>query len=273
MGLSGRDHRVLDGVDRAGTGRGAPAESKHRGDSKRPLSAYVDETANTDHNIFDEAQPDFYTAALITRGDFDSVFAKEIMKLAGRFGQVALHGKDLGIGRLETIAHDLERLLRRAKASFFVSRVEKKYLLASKLFDSIFDSGENAAVAWHHYNVRPMRIMLCMKVSLLIDEETARAFWACILEKKEDKAIAALPAVCAGLLRNIDRLPDARSREIVGQGLEWARDNPQSIQIHTDRKIARQGHFPNIVGFGNLMDGLQAHSERVRAKVERISHD
>ena len=41
------------------------------GDSKIPLFAYVDETGNTGHNLFDEAQPDFFTAALVTKGDFD----------------------------------------------------------------------------------------------------------------------------------------------------------------------------------------------------------
>ena len=37
------------------------------GESKIPLFAFVDETGNTGHNLFDEAQPNFFTAALITK--------------------------------------------------------------------------------------------------------------------------------------------------------------------------------------------------------------
>ena len=33
----------------------------------------------------------------------------------------------------------------------------KRYLLAVKMFDVLFDSGENAAVAWHNYNLRPLK--------------------------------------------------------------------------------------------------------------------
>jgi hypothetical protein len=70
-----------------------------------------------------------------------------------------------------------------------------------------------------------------------------------------------MPIRMVRLLENLDRLPDAKSREVLGQGLEWARDHPESIQIHTDRKSARQGHFPNLVAFANLLHGaIFAHA-------------
>lgn len=241
--------------------------------SKIPLYAYVDETGNTGHNLFDETQPHFYTAALITKGDFDAVFADRTRSLARELGIDSLHGKELGLAKIETIASAFLRLLHAAKATFFVSRVEKKYLLGTKLFDTLFDSGENAGVAWHHYNLKPLKIILAFKSALILDMETARMFWACILEPKEDKALAMLPEICSRLLKNLGRIPDARSREVLGRGLEWARDHPESIQIHTDRRIARQGHFPNMVAFANLLDGLESESQRVKRPVARITHD
>jgi|SRR5215471_3086298 len=128
------------------------------GESKLPLYAYVDETGNTGHNLFDEAQPDFFTAALITKGDFDLTFGQRTRAIAQGLGTQELHGKELGTKQLEAAAPDIIKLLRSAKAHFFVSRVEKRYLLATKLFDSLFDSGENAAVAWHNYNLRPLKL-------------------------------------------------------------------------------------------------------------------
>jgi len=129
------------------------------GASKLPLYAYIDETGNTGHNLFDSAQPDFFTAALITKGDFDLAFATPTKAIAQKLGTQSLHGRELGLGKLESAAPDFLRLLYAANANFFVSRVEKKYLLGTKVFDSLFDSGENAGVAWHHYNLRPAPII------------------------------------------------------------------------------------------------------------------
>ena len=219
------------------------------GELKLPIYAYVDETGNTGHNLFDRDQPDFFTGALITKGDFDVAFGKRTRDIAAAFGAGSLHGKDLGVYRLESVATDLIRLFESARAHFFVSRVEKKYLLASKMFDSLLDSGENAAVGWHHYNIRPLRLIFAFKLAVMIDEDTARRFWKCILEPNERKAYDMLPQVCEALQRNIGRVPDERSRQVIGEGLEWARTHPRAIQIHTDKKTARQGHFPNLVAF------------------------
>lgn len=243
------------------------------GESKIPLYAYVDETGNTGHNLFDEAQPDFFTAALITKGNFDARYREAALELTGTLGVESLHGKELGLGRIEAIGDEFLALLKKSRASFFVSRVEKRYLLASKLFDSLFDSGENAAVAWHHYNVRPFRLLLAFKLALIVDMETAQLFWKCILEPNEKKAYELLPLICARLHGNLLRVPDERSREILGEGLEWARTHPESIQIHTDRKLARQGHFPNLVAFSNLLDGLDRHAKERKTQVARITHD
>lgn len=243
------------------------------GDSKRPLYAFVDETGNTGHNLFDESQPDFFTAALVTKGNFDVSFGGQVKALAESLGVISLHGNVLGAGRLEDLAIGLLSILRRANAAFFVSRVEKRYLLATKVFDSIFDSGENAAVAWHHYNVRPLRLVLTFKLAAAIEVETAKQFWQCILEQNEKKCLSLLSTVCDALLRNLDRIPDQKSRQVLGEGLEWARDHPESIQIHTDKKLARQGHFPNMVAFANLLDGLEHFSRERKSRVARITHD
>jgi hypothetical protein len=243
------------------------------GESKIPLYAFVDETGNTGHNLFDEAQPDFFTAALITKGNFDDYYGDQAQALARTLGAESLHGKELGLGRIEAIGDEFLSLLERAEADFFISRVEKRYLLATKVFDSLFDSGENAAVGWHHYNVRPLRLMLAFKVAMLIDLETARLFWDCILEPNEKKAYELLPEVCARLHGNLLEIPDERSRQIVKEGLEWALQHPESIQIHTDRKLSRQGHFPNLVAFTNLLEGLEHFSRERRKRVARITHD
>jgi len=158
------------------------------------------------------------------------------------------------------------------RTSFF-RVLKKKYLLATKVFDSIFDSGENAAISWEDYNLRPLRIILAFKVAHIIDADTARMFWQCLLIPKEADAYALLPQVCERLIENVPRLPDARSREIITDGLVWARDHPEAIQILNDRRSAKQGHFPNMVAFTNLLNGLQHYSQLWKRPVARITHD
>jgi hypothetical protein len=240
---------------------------------KLAMFAFVDETGNTGANLLDDQQPDFFTAALITKTNFDMVYDAAIAKLAKKFGDGPLHGKDLGFGRCEEMAPDLLKIFKKADARFFISRVEKRYLLASKIFDTFFDSGENAAASWHVYNIRPLRIILALKVALIVDEETAKQFWAMLLERNEKRQQAALPEICQALIDRVDELPDQRSRDIVTETLSWARDNPETIHVHLDSRQARNGHMPNMVAFANLLDGLEGFSKRWNRGVRRITHD
>lgn len=237
------------------------------------MFAFVDETGNTGRNLLDEAQPDFFTAALITKSDFDLVYPGAVGRIAKSLGVEALHGKELRLNNVEKVARDLRQLFKKADARFFISRVEKRYLLATKLFDALFNSGENAAVAWHNYNIRPLKIMFAFKVATLITEGIGQRFWDCLLEKNEAKVKAALPEICVSLLERVNILPDQRSREIVTAGLEWARDHPDAIHMHLDSNQARKGHMPNLVAFANLLEGLEGFSKRWARPVRRITHD
>jgi hypothetical protein len=86
------------------------------------MFAYVDETGNTGHNLFDPKQPDFLTAALITKADFDLGHRTAIAGLAAEIGVPSLHGKELGFERIECIAGPLLKLFKKADARFFISR-------------------------------------------------------------------------------------------------------------------------------------------------------
>lgn len=243
------------------------------GESRTPLFAYVDESGNTGKNIFDKAQPDYYTAALVSRGDFDLNYGAAVRAIAAKVGATAIHANELGLGRLELIADDLLQLLVTARATFFVSRVEKKYLLATKMFDTLFDSGENAAVPWHAYNLRHLKIIGAFKLAGILTEDIARDFWACLLMPREVDARAALPPICEALKARLHILPDARSREILGQGLDWIIAHPECVQFAAEQKIAKQGHFPNLVAFSNLLQGLQTMSQRLKKRIASIVHD
>lgn len=237
------------------------------------MYAYVDETGNTGPNIFDPEQPIFMTAALITKTNFDLVHKNDIARIAKKIGETELHANIVGIERIEDIASDLLALFKRCDARFFVSRIEKRYLAATKFVDTLFDSFENKAVPWHVYNMRPMRLLLVFKVASILTEDTAKKFWSSILEKRERKAYEIFLESLQELKRNIHELPDQRSRQLITDAIDWAAQNPESIYIHTNSKAARLGHLPNLAVFPNLLGGIEQRSKLWKRKVVEIVHD
>lgn len=237
------------------------------------MYAFVDETGNTGANLFDPDQPDFFTGALITKTDFDKVHGPAIRALCSRSGLPAVHASVIGFGPVEAVAPDLRRILKATDARFFVSRVEKRYLLATKVFDTFFDSGENPAVPWTAYNIRVLRLILCFKVASLLDDVLARRFWAMLMAKREKAARAMIPGICEAFLERVDFLPDERSRSIVREAFAWSKEHPEALDIFISGRQAKNGHMPNLVAFTNLLAGLEELSKRWDRPLRRIVHD
>lgn len=237
------------------------------------MFAYVDETGNTGANLFDIAQPDFFTAALITKTNFDLLKGSAIKSLCRSIGVDALHASVLGFEPIEKIAPSLLAILKDSDARFFFSRVEKRYLLATKVFDTFFDSGENPAAPWMVYNFRLLRLILCFKVATIINYDIAEKFWAMLMAKKEADARAMIPGICDALLENVHQIVDQRSRDIITDALTWSQAHPEALDIFIAGRQAKNGHMPNMVAFVNLLQGLEHFSKRWNRPLRRIVHD
>lgn len=236
--------------------------------------AYVDETGNTLNNLFDENQPLFATAAFITKTNFDLVARASIAAIAKKVGVDALHANVLGVAKIEQIAPDLLKLLKKTDCRFFISRVEKKYLAACKVIDVYFDQGENKAVPWSVYWIRHLRLLLTFKMaSFVVTPEIAAIVWDCVTAKSEFNSKKHFVQGAEAMLDNVQFVPDARSREIISDALEWAIANPEEFSTHMSEKAMRYQHSPNFVAFTNLLDGLQNASERWKRPVREIVHD
>lgn len=237
------------------------------------MYAYVDETGNTGARLLDDAQPLFVTAALLTRSDFDRRFVDDVRAIARSIGVDEIHANQLGVGRVETVAKDILKVVRKAGPSFFLARVEKRYVLAAKVFDTLFDPFENKSVPWHIYNIRPLRLMMVFKVASLLDDKLAAQFWEALMDADDDRARASMAQFCCALLPRIVLLPDERSKNIISESLTWAADNPESLDFVHQTKLGRKSHAPNMVGFGNLLAGIERQSNVWGYPVEVIKHD
>lgn len=237
------------------------------------MFAFVDETGNTGSNIFDPAQPDFFTGALVTKTNFDLVHGPALRSICKRNGFEFLHASVLGFGPIEKAAPEILELLKRIDARFFLSRVEKRYLVATKVFDTFFDSGENPAASWNVYNVKILKLILCFKVASLLTEEIEREFWAMLMARSEKVARAKIPGICDAIITRVPLLVDAGSRKTVTETLTWSRDHPEALDIFIAGRQAKNGHMPNMVAFANLLDGLEGFSKRWQRPLRRIVHD
>lgn len=238
------------------------------------MFVYVDESGNTGYRIFDPDQPVFVTAAMMTKTNFDLVMGTAIASIAKKAKVPALHASELGVLGVEAIASDLLKVIKRADARFFISRLEKRYLAAAKVFDTYFDAGENQAVPWHAYWVRPLRLTLMFKIAIyLLTEEIAQIVWECVTATSEAKSKERFLAGAKLMLERVGQMPDSRSREVVSGALEWALANPDEFATHLREKVNRNGHAPNFVAFTNLMRGIGHASKAWGRDVREIVHD
>lgn len=237
------------------------------------MFAFVDETGNTGANLLDPNQPEFFTGALITRTDFDKVRGSTIRRLCREHSISSIHASVVGLGPIESMAPELLRLFKSIDARFFFSRVEKRYLLATKVFDTFFDSGENPAVPWTAYNIRELRLMLCFRVAGLLDDHLAKEFWDMLMAKRESVAREMIPRICETFLERIHLLPDARTQSIVSEAFLWSRSHPEALDIFIPGRQAKQGHMPNLVAFTNLLAGLEHLSKKWGRRLRRLVHD
>lgn len=237
------------------------------------MYAYVDETGNTGSNIFDEHQPQFLTAALISKVNIDVLEGAMLRRLANKIGKDSLHANEIGEALIDEIASEIGALLETRDCRFFVSRIEKKYLAVTKLVDTLFDSFENRAVPWHVYNLRPMRLMLVFKVASILTIEVAETFWSALLEPNKPRAYERFLEALSELRKEVGRLEDKRSKELVIQAIDWATANPEAIYVHTNSQSARTGHLPNLAVFPNLLDGIEKRSRLWDRKVVEVVHD
>jgi hypothetical protein len=239
------------------------------------MYAYVDETGNTGNRIFDPNQPLFITAAMMTRGNFDIIQKAGVAAIAKKAGVQALHANELGIAKVEDIAGELLKLVKAANARFFLSRLEKRFLAATKVMDTYFDCGENLAVPWQMYSLRRLRLLLTFKVArFLLSEDIAQTVWDCLTAKKEGTSIALFVEGGKALLANAHRLPDARSQQVVTEAMKWAIDNPENFEsTRGNSKVFRYSHSPNFVAFTSLVRGIDEASKVWNSPVREIVHD
>ena len=82
-----------------------------------------------------------------------------------------------------------------------------------------------------------------------------------------------LTKVCRDLLARVDRLPDARSRELISGALRWATGNPQEISYGVGNYDSALQISPNLIGFQQVLYTIAAQSSARGRTVRKITVD
>lgn len=236
------------------------------------MYAFIDESGNTGPNMFDPAQPVFYSVAVISRFDLDSQYGPIFRRMAAEVGQDSLHANMVGHSRLDPLLPQIQKMVKRDGVRFFIGRIVKRDLVLTKLADTLFDPGENQAVPWHVYNIRFLRLLNVLKLSLVASESVLRTFWEAILNTHPADSEKLFASAVSEMIGNLGRIPDDRSRSVIGDALRWAAKHPETVTVFSSRSL-RLNHLPHLVVFPPALHSIERQSKFWSRKVIEIRHD
>lgn len=222
---------------------------------------YVDESGHTGPNLFDEKQPVLYYGVLSASVNLDAVAETSVRQAREQLGVERLHAAEMGLGGLVAISDHLISIQKRFQPRFDVYRVAKP----DHAVICFFDQGVNPAMTWTGYWT-PLRYMLLVKVAHLFDDDLARRAWKARTDIHDKTAEAELVFVCNELIKRLPALPDARSRQLVGDALNWAIRNTNELGYNCQSKKEVLTVTPNVVGFQSVMHGIASRLKSPKAK-------
>lgn len=216
---------------------------------------YVDESGHTGPNIFDIDQPVLYYGVLSANTNLDLVAEEQVKLARKKLGVERLHAAELGLGGLVKICDCLISVQKRHRPIFDLYRVAKPDHAIICFFDQVFDQGINPAMTWTGYWT-PLRYVLLVKLASLFDEDLAKLAWSSRIETRNQHAESLLIQVCSELINRLKALPDERSRQLLGDSLNWAIRNPDKLQYNCQSKKEVLTVTPNLIGFQSVMHGI-----------------
>jgi SEC-C motif/Protein of unknown function (DUF3800) len=247
-----------------------PLESVSQRRPDVPVQAYTDEAGNSGNNLFDAGQPYFWTGTLLSAGNLDvdcSSAHAECLRIVDRD---ELHGNDLGLSGIEKIAERLIECFLEEDCWFCFTALEKRHLAATKLFDTLMDSGINRAVSNLHYGVRGLRIPLAVQLIQILEDGERREFWDvygsgdkgrfCDLLRRIKQRLNAL---------HKERIYDGRTVQLLTDAIDWATSNPAPLLEQHQSEL----DSPNVVALSLLIASLHDLHRATGLKVGTFVHD
>lgn len=237
------------------------------------MFVFIDESGNSGQNMADKDSPFFYHLALLSKYNIDLDLNGRIKKLLKSHSLDELHGAEIS-NLLDELSPTILQELKDNNASFYYAEVEKSYLAYAKLYDTLFDNEENLGARWSAYQLRPLRLMLLCNFIGIVDEAVAIDFYKnCLIARSRQQANDYLIRTCKLILSETYRLKDFRTKQIIEDALNGAKNFSSDITMFEKSKQDRWRHLPHIVSFLPMLNAISVYSRKHNSKVQRIIHD
>ena len=237
------------------------------------MFVFIDESGNSGQNMADKDSPFFYHLALLSKYNIDLDLNGRIKKLLKSHSLDELHGAEIS-NLLDELSPTILQELKDNNASFYYAEVEKSYLAYAKLYDTLFDNEENLGARWSAYQLRPLRLMLLCNFIGIVDEKIAIDFYKnCLIASSQQQANDYLERTCKLILSETYRLKDFRTKQIIEDALNGAKNFSSDITMFEKSKQDRWRHLPHIVSFLPMLNAISVYSRKHNSKVQRIIHD
>lgn len=237
------------------------------------MFVFIDESGNSGQNMADKDSPFFYHLALLSKYNIDLDLNGRIKKLLKSHSLDELHGTEIS-NLLDELSPTILQELKDNNASFYYAEVEKSYLAYAKLYDTLFDNEENLGARWSAYQLRPLRLMLLCNFIGIVDEKIAIDFYKnCLIASSQQQANDYLNRTCKLILSETYRLKDFRTKQIIEDALNGAKNFSSDITMFEKSKQDRWRHLPHIVSFLPMLNAISVYSRKHNSKVQRIIHD
>lgn len=233
---------------------------------------YIDESGHTGANLFDPVQPTLYYGMLSSKSNLDVLAVDSIKQVRKKLGVDRIHATDLSNARLPQVVGVIGDISKRYDTRFDFYRIKKVDHALICFFDQVFDQGINPAMTWTGYWT-PLRYLLLVKLSLLFDENILKRAWQARIQIEDDKAEAEISAICMELIGRLDLIPDKRSRQLIGDCLLWAAQNPKDLSYNCSDSESVLQITPNLIGFQTVLLGVAQRMKDRGKKTARLTVD
>ena len=238
---------------------------KIRSKGPKGFFAFTDEAGNTGDNLFDQNQPTFWTCTTLSETDLDSENKAFIQDCQNILGVRELHAKDIGFEGIEKIADKLKKFLDIYITHIIFVKIDKQFLAATKLCDTLLDSADNKAISPHQY-FTTLKGILEIRLIPLIKRKDRIAFWDSYKTGNRDGFIKILEQL---QFRVVEHIQDQRTKEVLGDALSWAIRNPSAFfYVKRDK-----GDSPNLVSLLTLLNSIHDFRKATKFKIKKFVHD
>jgi hypothetical protein len=246
-------------------------EPKPENDRRLPsggLCAYTDESGNTGSNLFDEKQPWFWTATVLSTVDLDTAGAADRRAWLEELGVEELHASMIGPERVEQVADRLLSFIIEHDCRVVFTRVEKRTVASLKLVDTLLDSTSNMALSPVLYGNRFPRMFFANLLAQHISPKSQEEFWSVF----QIGDVEGFRRLLRRLHWNIQqKCQDRRAQELLLDAIGWAIEHPEEFP---ELRVKRNAwDSPNFIAFTMLMDLIHDECERTGLQIRRFVHD